>query len=183
MSPFSLLLLCSIPALTFVSGQNACPLIQGNELRNSQSASMAGLIADTLVAIVGQPPARPLVQVFGYNIVCQTTGMQRNTFRYVSVVANYTCDGISWNFCNSTPLLSQFEFGCGTGNEWVATVDGSTGGIFTEISDGDLSTPLRTDCGVCISPARNAFISITNNPNHCGGNLSTCMHATRLSMH
>ena len=172
MSPFSLLLLCSISALTFVSGQNDCPLIQRNELGNSQSASMAGLIADTLVAFIGQPPARPLVQVLGYNIVCQTTGMQRDTFRSVSVVANYTCDGISWPFCNSMPLLSQFEFGCGTGDEWVAAVDGSAEGIFTEISDGDLSTPLRTDCGVCIGPVRTTFSSITNNTNHCGGNLS-----------
>lgn len=81
---------------------------------------MAGLIADTLVAIIGQPPARPLVQVLGYNIVCQTTGMQRDTFRSVSVVANYTCDGISWPFY--MPLLSQFEFGCGTEDEWVAAV-------------------------------------------------------------
>ena len=75
---------------------------------------------------------------------------------------------------------ASLQFGCGTGNKWVATADGSAGGIFTEISDRDLLTPLRTDCGVCISPARNEFNSVTNNPNHCGGNLSTCMHATRI---
>ena len=165
-------LLCSIPAL--VSGQNDCPLLQESELGNSQNASMAGLIADALVTTVGQPPARPLVQVLGYNIVCQATGMQRNTFRSVSVVVNYTCDGVSWAFCDGMPLLSQFEFGCGNGNAWIAGLGGTADNIFTEMSDGDLSTPLRTDCGVCISPLRSGFGSITNNSNHCGGNLSAC---------
>ena len=131
---------------------------------------MAGLIADTLVATVGQPPPRPLVQVLDYNIVCQTIGMQRDTFRSVSVVVNYTCDGISWAFCDGTPLLSQFEFECGSGNAWIAGYGGSTDGIFTQMSDGDLSTPPRTDCGVCISPLRRGFSLITNNSNHCGGN-------------
>ena len=134
---------------------------------------MAGLIGDTLVATVGQPPARPLVQVLGYNIVCQMTGMQSDTFHFVSVV-NYTCAGISWAFCDGTPLLSQFEFECGSGNAWIAGFSSSTNGIFTEMSDGNLSTPLRTDCGVCISPLRSGFGLITNNPNHCGGNLSAC---------
>ena len=181
MSRFLLLLLCSIPALTFVSGQNDCPLLQGSELGNSQNANMAGLIADTLVTTVSQPPARPSVQVLGYNIVCQTTGMQRNTFRSVSVVVNYTCDGISWAFCDGTPLLSQFEFECGTGNAWIPGEGGSTVGAFTEISDGDLSTPLRADCGTCISPLRTLFGSITNNSNHCGGNPSACSNVVRSS--
>ena len=167
-------LLCSIPALTFVSGQNDCPLLQGRELGNSQNGNMDGLIADTLVAMTSQPPARPLVQVLGYNIVCQTTGMQRDTFRFVSVVVNYTCDGSPWTYCDGTPLLSQFEFECGSGNAWIAGVGGSVSNIFTRISDGDLSTPLRTDCGVCISPLRSGFGLITNNSNHCGGNLSAC---------
>jgi len=107
--------------------------------------------------------------------VCLRSGRTRNTYSGVSVVVNYTCSGGSNPLCNGNPTNSQFDFECVSSPslQWGASVGGSSDNIVTTPPTGNFATTLRSDCGVCISPARSPFGTITNNEQHCLCTLST----------
>ena len=152
--------------LSFARAQVDCPPFNVSELGAMDTLTSGGLIEDAIAAVSGDPSALS-VQVHNSNIVCLRNGRTRDTYSGVSVVANYTCTGAP-SECTGNPTLSQFEFECVTGPTWAASVGGSASSIITTPPNGTLSTPLRTDCGVCISPARSGFDTITNNEQHCG---------------
>ena len=156
-----------ISVLSFARAQIDCPPFNVSELGATDMLTRGGLIGDALVAASGDPSMQVSVQVHNSNIVCIRSGQTRDTYRGVSVVVNYTCTGAPPD-CTGNPILSQFEFECVTGPTWTASVSGSASNIITTPPNGALSTTLRTDCGVCISPARSGFASITNNEQHCG---------------
>ena len=157
-----------IVALTVVpvSCQVDCPMFNETELGTTDMSSATGLIGAAFQAVSGDPSLPVSVQVHSSNIVCLRSGRTQDTYSGVSVVVSYSCTGASE--CTGTPILSQFEFECVTGPTWTASVDGSASNIITTPSNGSLSTTLRTDCGVCVSPARSGFATITNNDQHCG---------------
>ena len=157
-----------IVAVTVVSVncQIDCPMFNVNELGATDMLTQGGLIGNAIAAVSGDP-SPVSVQVHNSNIVCLRNGLTRDTYSMVSVIVNYTCTGAP-SECTGNPTLSQFEFECVTGPTWTASVSGSASNIITTPPNGTLSTPLRTDCGVCISPARSGFATITNNEHHCG---------------
>ena len=137
-------------------------------LGRTDTASTEGLISEAFVVQSGDNNAgqRPLVLLLGYNVVCLATGSTRDTYQFVSVVANFSCSGTQ-SECDGSTLLSQFEFGCvngGSGSEWSPSIQGSAVGIRTTPADGTLNTSTRTDCAICISPTRS---NLANNTNHC----------------
>ena len=155
-----------ISVLSFARAQVECPPFNVSELGTTDMLTQGGLIGAAFQAVSGDPS--PLsVQVHDSNIVCFRSGRTRDTYSGVSVVVNYTCTG-TLSECIGNPILSQFEFECGTGPRWTAIVGGSASNIITTPPNGSLSTILRTDCGVCVSPARLGFAAITNNDQHCG---------------
>ena len=156
-----------ISVLSFARAQVDCPPFNVSELGATDMLTRGGLIGAAITAVSGDPSLPVSVQVHDSNIVCLRSGRTRDTFSGVSVVVNYTCTGAS-SECTGTPILSQFEFECATGPTWTASVGGSTSNIITTPPNGTLSTTLRTDCGVCVSPARSLFATITNNEQHCG---------------
>ena len=164
-----------ISVLSFARAQVDCPPFNVSELGATDMLTRGGLIGAALAAGSGDPSMLN-VQVHDSNIVCLRSGRTRDTYRGVSVVVNYTCTGSSRSECTGNPILSQFEFECVTGPTWTASVGGSASNIITTPPDGTLSTTLRTDCGVCVSPARSGFASITNNEQHCG-----CKYSQDLS--
>ena len=148
--------------------QVKCSLIQGGMLGRTDTASTEGLISEAFVVQSGDNNAgqRPLVLLLGYNVVCLAAGSTRDTYQFVSVVANFSCSGTQ-SECDGNTLLSQFEFGCvngGSGSEWSPSIQGSAVGIRTTPADGTLNTSTRTDCAICISPTRS---NLANNTNHC----------------
>ena len=158
-------LLCLISVLSFARPQD-CPPFTADLL--GTTASTAGLVGAAFGAVSGDPSLPVSVQVHNSRIVCLRNGGTRDTYSGVSVVVNYTCTGAP-SECTGNPILSQFEFECVTGPvRWAPSVGGSAANIITTPPDGSLSTTLRTDCGVCVSPARSAFASITDNEQHCG---------------
>ena len=159
-------LLCLISVLSFARPQDCLPFTT-DLLGATDAPNTAGLIGTALAAVSGDP-SPVSVQVHDSNIVCLRNGRTRDTYSGVSVVVNYTCTGGSRSECTGNPILSQFEFECVTGPTWAASVGGSASNIITTPPSGTISTTLRTDCGVCISPARSGFASITNNEQHCG---------------
>ena len=150
-----------------ISCQIDCPQFSGSDLGTTDTPSTTGLVGAAFQAVSGDP-SPVSVQVHDSNIMCFRNGRTRDTYRGVSVVVNYTCTGGSRSECTGNPILSQFDFECVTGPTWAASVGGSASNIITTPPDGTLSTTLRTDCGVCISPARSGFATITNNEQHCG---------------
>ena len=159
-------LLCLISVLSFTRPQD-CPPFTANFLGTTDALSTAGLIGAAFQAVSGDPSMLVSVQVHNSRIVCLRNGRTRDTYSGVSVIVNYTCTGAP-SECIGNPILSQFEFECATGPTWTASVGGSASNIITAPPDGSLSTILRTDCGVCVSPARSGFATITNNEQHCG---------------
>ena len=156
-----------ISVLSFARAQVDCPMFDVSLLGVTDMLTQRGLIGDALVAVSGDP-SPVSVQVHDSNIVCLRSGRTRDTYSGVSVVVNYTCTGGSRSGCTGNPTVSQFEFECVNGPAWTASVGGSASNIITTSPNGTLSTPLRTDCGICVSPVRLGFDTTTNNDQHCG---------------
>ena len=146
-----------------------CPRFTADLLGSTTAAITTGLVRDSFAAITGETSAIA-VQVHASNIVCLRSGLTRNTYSGVSVIVNYTCNGASNPACNGNPTNSQFDFECVSSPslQWEASVGGSSDNIVTTPPTGNFATTLRSDCGVCISPARFPFGTITNNEQHCG---------------
>ena len=159
--------LCLISVLSFARAQQVdCQPFTEDLLGTTGEPSTTGLIGNAFLAVSGDPvPVN--VQVYASRIVCLRSGRTRDTYSGVSVVVNYTCTGPPLE-CTGNPILSQFEFECVPGPSWTASVGGSAANIITTPPTGNLSTALRTDCGVCVSPLRAGFETITNNEQHCG---------------
>ena len=155
-----------ISVLSFARAQVDCPAFNVSELGATDMVTQGGLIGAALQAVTGDPSMPVSVQVHDSNIVCLRSGRTRDTYSGVSVVVNYTCTGAP-SECTGNSILSQFEFECVAGT-WTASVDRSAANIITTPPDASISTALRTDCGVCISPTRSVFATITNNDQHCG---------------
>ena len=160
--------LCLISVLSFARAQQVdCPPFTEDLLGTTGEPSATGLIRDALQAVPGEP-VPVTVEVHASRIVCLRSGRTQDTFSGASVVVNYTCTG-PLSECTGSPILSQFEFECVPGPRWAAVVGGSAADIITTPPTGNLvSTTLRTDCGVCVSPLRSQFVNITNNEQHCG---------------
>ena len=155
-----------ISVLSFARAQVDCPAFNVSDLGATDTITQGGLVGSALAAVNGDPSLPVSVQVHGSHIVCLRSGRTRDGYRGVSVIVKYACTGTP-SECTGNSILSQFEFECAAGT-WTASVDGSAANIITTPPDGSLSTTLRTDCGVCVSPARSVFANITNNDNHCG---------------
>ena len=147
-----------------------CPPFTADLLGSTTAASTTGLVRDAFAAITGDTFSSATVQVHASNIVCLRSGQTRNTYSGVSVVVSYTCNGASDPAGNGNPTDSQFDFECVSSPslQWAAGVGGSADNIITTPPTGNFATTLRRDCGVCISPARFPFGTITNNEQHCG---------------
>ena len=157
-----------ISILSFVRAQFDCAAFNISDLGATNALTQDGLIATAFKTSRGNFSLPVSVQVHDSNMVCLRSGRTRDTYRGVSVVVNYTCTGAP-SECTGNPTLSQFEFGCFPDYlVWAPSVDGSSANIITTPPNGSLSTTLRTDCGVCVSPARSIFATITNIDQHCG---------------
>ena len=151
--------------LSFARAQVDCPAFNASDLGATNMLTQAGLVGSAFAAVTGD--LLPVsVQVHNSNIVCLRSGRTRDTYSGVSVVVTYTCSGTP-SECSGNPILSQFEFECVAGT-WAPSVGGSASNIITTPPSASLSTTPRTDCGVCVSPARSIFAAITNNDQHCG---------------
>ena len=157
-----------ISVLSFARAQVDCPAFNISDLGATDMLTQGGLVGSAIAAVSGDPTRAVSVQVHDSNIVCLRSGRTQDTYSGVSVVVDYTCSG-AFTECTGNRILSQFEFECVANPvRWAPSVDGSASNIITTPPDGSLSTTPRTDCGVCISPARSIFATITNNDQHCG---------------
>lgn len=137
--PLVLILVCSLDR-----AQTDCPLLEARDLGNDTTSTTTGLIAASLAAM--EPEGTNVsIQLLDYNIVCLAQGSGRDLYRMVSVIASYMSDDD-----NLMVNVTQFHFECGNG-AWSINVMGDVeNSISNTTLVGDLTTPLRRDCSLCV---------------------------------
>ncbi len=164
------ILLVGALLLPLAAGQiGECPLLQPEELGRLDAPSREGLIPPTYTR--GDLLDEPLIQILDYHIVCMSTGNSRDTYRYLSVIVNYTC---ALGDCENNRVVAQFDMSC-------IVTDGRPGWEMRAFNrphprlrmvpaDGNFSTVPRSDCQACLSHEiavdRNLDIDIDNST-HC----------------
>ena len=167
---FSLYFLSAVVGLR---AQAECDMIEASDL-GSATPSTDGFIA---LLLGGADAAnRPTVSVSNVEIIGLAVGSERNTFRWASVFANYTCSGM---LCPSGtyPRTEQFEVEC------VESTPGNPIWTDSNILFEERSTPinpsltsadLRKNCSFCISPADRENLGVPagvdiDPESHCAG--------------
>ena len=145
-----------------VSGQVDCPEIT--------EATLKDVIGSNIVTGEGSPP--PTVDVLSFHSVCLAYSQERDRYRFVSVVVEYTYTGNA--NCPSGTAVEQFDSQC-SGGAWSHSVQGDVDNTRTVNPTANFSTTTREDCAFCFSPALATAFSITTDPvTHCVGRY---MHA------
>ena len=140
-----------------VSGQTDCPEI--NE------AALEDVIMNNIPT--GDNPVTPTVDVLRFHPVCLAHGQERDSYRYVSVVVEYTCTGNT--NCPSGTAVEQFESDCDAGT-WSHLVSDIGRKVRTVNPTANFSTTTRENCAFCISPDIAAgFGIVSDTVTHCVG--------------
>ena len=82
---------------------------------------------------------------------------------YVSILANYSCEGAV--LCPGSTDLSQFDFECLRG-VWTASILGSTAFVKRNDPVANFTTQFRSDCLICINPS---VVAGSDPVTHCRG--------------
>ena len=152
----------SILSATTAQSQWNCSLLEESELGSTESFTNRGLLAEALIAFnQGGDGEYQLVQ---YNIVCLAQGSGRGQYSMVSVIACYLRRNTAGE------MLAQFHFECVSG-QWSITVLDIVGVVTTSAEVvGNLSTPVRTDCRLCIDLSGGGVDAPSATPaEHCIG--------------
>ena len=107
----------------------------------------------------GDSPDAPDINVVSFRPLCLAFGVERDRYRGVSVLVEYTCTG-NPNCPSGTPL-EQIESECGTLNGvWSASVQNTFENTRRTNPTATLSTNTREDCSFCLSPTLATRISL-----------------------
>ena len=167
----ALLLTCLLSGCVDVAScQSDCPLI-------SVSA------AETVIAGIlttGENSQSPTVDVENFDILCLAQSTERNRYRGVSLLVEYTCTGNA--NCPTGIALEQIESECVNG-VWSNSVLGVTD--FTRTTHPHLAPQNATvaNCAFCLSPDLAATFSLTSDIlSHCTGKkLNLLIHVISVS--
>ena len=110
------------------------------------------------------------VDVTNFHAVCLAFGHQKDAYRAVSAVVEYTCSGSSNCPTVGTQVVEQIESECEAGN-WstVYSVQDSTPHTRSQ-TGADFSTATRENCSFCLSSSLAERVSLTTDPvTHCIG--------------
>ena len=109
------------------------------------------------------------VDVMSFHPVCLAYSQERDRYRFVSVVVEYTCTGHA--NCPSGTAVEQFDSQCSSGT-WSHSVQGDVDNTRTVDPTANFSTTTREDCAFCFSPATVTGLGstrVTDNVTHCVG--------------
>ena len=119
------------------------------------------------IILVGENPTPPTVTVIDFHPVCLAFDVERDHYRGVSVVVQYTCAG-NGN-CPQGMAQEQIESECVNG-AWSNGIQGSTDNTRSEDSEANFTTAVREDCSFCLSPELASHLSLTTESvTHCVG--------------
>ena len=147
--------LCLLSGILLVQSQMECPDIEPNEVESLIRASYGGI----------SNPDPPTIVVASFNVVCRAVGTTLNMYRFLSIVATYSCSG---SMCEDSSITAQFDTECVRGM-WKPQVKVfSDDEIRTEPADGNAATALRRDCYLCLSSQQAVKIGLTTDQeSHC----------------
>ena len=150
------------------NAQLACPSFTLTDLGSNTSLSTDGLLPIAL-GIGGEGGITVPAQVINYRILCDASGSMRGTSSYVSVLVHFTCDAANINVCDgSTMVTRQFQFSCGVGDMWIASIFSSANNVQTLNPAATFTTTSSNQCRACVDDEQ------TTSPNidattHCFG--------------
>ena len=118
---------------------------------------------------VGESPSPATIDVISITPRCLAASQQRDRYRAISVLVNYTCTGNI--LCpDGDRGEEQIESDCVNG-EWIHTVFGSAD-LTRDATPEDVpaSVPTRRDCAFCVSPALAVVVGLqSDDVYHCVG--------------
>ena len=140
-----------------VSGQVDCPEIT--------EAALENVIVNNIPTGQGSPP--PKIDVLSFHPVCLAYSQERDRYRFVSVVVQYTCTGNA--NCPSGTAVEQFDSQCSRGT-WSHSVLSDFDNTRTKNTTANFSITPREDCSICASFPTATGSSLTTDPvTHCVG--------------
>ncbi len=166
-----------LPLAVSARGQLGCTIDQLEDI-----TELTTLVQNVFTG--GDQSTPPNIDINAQQIVCLAAAVDRDRYRYASVVIDYFCNGglsaisplqVPGNVCNAN-FTSQFDFECNQADQqWISptTLSMFVGGVsFFNPSDASLSTSLRVDCSFCVDPdpsvAENLLLTV-DNITHCAG--------------
>ena len=153
--------LTSIAALIVV-------LTAGGVSQDCPEITEAALENDVIVKSIPEHDiSTATVDVLNFHPVCLAYSQERDRYRFVSVVVQYTCTGNA--NCPSGTAVEQFDSQCSSGT-WMHSVLGDFDNTRTKKPTANFSTTPRENCSLCVSPATATGPRLTTDPvTHCVG--------------
>ena len=140
-----------------VSGQMDCPEIT--------EAVLEDVIRNNIPT--EDSPATPTLDILRLHPECLAYSQERDRYRYVSVVVEYTCTSNA--NCPSGTAVEQIHSECSSGT-WIGRVARISPYFRTINPTANFSTTTREDCVFFFSPmAANALALTTDTVTHCVG--------------
>lgn len=162
--------------LVLVSSQDECERLVITDLGSTDSANTIGLISKILTPAGESPQDRqPTVTVLDMNIVCEAQAVAQDCYRYMSVVATFTCFSPDARIAecqdSSVNNTRQFDFGCIRRN-WIAQFF-NTPSTYRMLNPlATLTTEKESRCSYCIVPSHHLLESL-------GWNITADTHCRR----
>ena len=147
----------------------SCSPITVNDLGNTTDFSTDGLLPRA-VRPPGEAVERIPVRIINYYIVCDASGMSRDTSSFASVLVQFQCNFPSGTNtladCDGTTMLTrQYQFSC-SGNAWDDSIAGDDLFVQTLNPSATFATPLDNQCRRCIDDQQRSAASIDDDT-HC----------------
>lgn len=148
----------------YAQAQGMCEMITEDELLKARGPTSSNLLVQTYTS--NFRPSDPAVSLKDFTVVCLTAASKRDTYAFISIVAEQICRG---NLCpddhDGETRLVQYDFECDRDtNTWSTNVLGGTSGVRDDNPTANLDTELRTNCSVCANKD-----SGSDSVNHCRG--------------
>ena len=166
-----------ITMVYFTNAQSSmtCPSITVNDLGSTTNFSSAGLVP--LAARLSQEASVDgiPVRIMDYHVVCDASGMSRNTSSFVSVLVQFQCSFPGGTgtlaVCDGTAMITrQYQFSCALGengrNEWDNNISGNNLFVQTLNPTATFMTPLDNQCRRCIDDQQSTSPNI-DPTTHC----------------
>ena len=170
--PLSLLVCLGLVYLANAQTGLLCPTIALDDLGSTSNFSDQGLIH---LALVTSGDSQEPVPVFihNYRVLCDVSGINRNTSSSISVLVEFQCDFPSGSgtlaACDGNTMLTrQYQLSCGDQNQWSTIVAGSATFVQTVDPTATFSTTPKNQCRLCIDERQLPESTLVHDPDtHC----------------
>ena len=153
----------------FTNVLSSCPPITAGDLGSTTDFSTDGLLPMAV-----RPPGEAVdpipVRIINYHVVCDTSGTDRNTSSFVSVLVQFQCNYPSGTgnlaVCDGNiNVTRQYQFSC-SGNAWDDSIAGDDLFVQTLNPSATFATPLDNQCRRCIDDQQRPTAPIDDDT-HC----------------